>query len=431
MQSRCERPSQDQARAARRIYREASPTEMTYIRTGLLVVSRSSIAGSISREQFDTAIACLEARYGILRSVVENGQFVERVDESSAVESWLSPDACSVDALYATLLNAELDTGKRIYSVHVIAGEDALDIFMLSSHAVTDATSLVELHSCLVHICDCIVRGTRPTLAPQPFPVPVDAAVNRSLASLSGGCIGDPAAYSGAFAEIPMRAPYDGGPVTHRLEQTVINAADMQRISAAAHAHGSSVHSLLLAAFALAIGDVAKEQPRRILMRSSVDMRRRLEPHVSAELVFSAITGHITPVPDLDRPLFEIARHIFGEIHEGVVNGLIFRDYANYAKVFGSTQQAPVALNISDMQAVTFHWPTQQLNVTGFEYACGWLKKFPNVSVSVFDGRLIANTVYVEQFVDPTIMRAISERVVDRLVSAIRPPEVRDEVDNK
>jgi hypothetical protein len=59
------------------------------------------------------------------------------------------------------------------------------------------------------------------------------------------------------------------------------------------------------------------------------------------------------------------------------------------------------------------------------------LKKFPNVSVSVFDGRLIANTVYVEQFVDPTIMRAISERVVDRLVSAIRPPEVRDEVDNK
>jgi hypothetical protein len=69
--------------------------------------------------------------------------------------------------------------------------------------------------------------------------------------------------------------------------------------------------------------------------------------------------------------------------------------------------------------------------VTGFEYACGWLKKFPNVSVSVFDGRLIANTVYVEQFVDPTIMRAISGRVVDRLVSAIRPPKVRDEVDNK
>jgi hypothetical protein len=59
--------------------------------------------------------------------------------------------------------------------------------------------------------------------------------------------------------------------------------------------------------------------------------------------------------------------------------------------------------------------------VTGFEYACGWLKKFPNASVSVFDGTLIANTVYVEQFVDPAIMREISERVVDRLVSACQP----------
>jgi hypothetical protein len=218
-----------------------------------------------------------------------------------------------------------------------------------------------------------------------------------------------------------MRAPYDGGPVTHCLERTVINSDDMQRISAVAHANSSSVHSLLLAAFALAIGDVAKEQPRRILMRSSVDMRRRLEPPVSAKLVFSAITGHITLIPDLDRSLFEIAKDIFGEIHEGVANGLIFRDYANYAKSFGSTRQAPVALNISDMQAVSFHWPTQQLKVTGFEYACGWLKKFPNASVSVFDGTLIANTVYVEQFVDPAIMREISERVVDRLVSACQP----------
>jgi hypothetical protein len=47
-------------------------------------------------------------------------------------------------------------------------------------------------------------------------------------------------------------------------------------------------------------------------------------------------------------------------------------------KAFGSPQQAPVALNISDMQLVAFRWPTEKLKVTGFEYALGWLKKFPN-----------------------------------------------------
>jgi hypothetical protein len=60
----------------------------------------------------------------------------------------------------------------------------------------------------------------------------------------------------------------------------------------------------------------------------------------------------------------------------------------------------------------------ERLKVTGFEYACGWLKRFPNVSVSVYDGTLIANTVYVEEFADPQLMRAISEDVLKRLVSA-------------
>lgn len=407
--------SQGQLRAAGRVYREASPTEMIYIATRMIVVSRSSIAGTVSREQFEAAVAQLEARYGILRSVVEDGYFVERTDGRSAVEAWLPADGHSAEALYATLLNAELDTQETLYSIHVIAGDEALDVFLLTSHAITDATSLIELHSYLAHMCDGAVRGETPTPDEQPFPSPVDEAVSRSLAALATE---PPAAsYSGVFAEIPLRAPHEGGPVTHRLERIVVEAEQVRRIRDASHATGSSMHALLLAAFALAIRDVAEGQPSRILMRSSVDMRRRLEPHVSTELVFTAITGHITPVPDLDRPMTEIARLIFEDIHEGVANGSIFHDYVNYPRAFGSPQQAPVAINVSDIQSVQFHWPTERLVVTGFEYALGWLKKFPNVSVSVYDGRLIANVVYVEEFADPGVMRAISEGFVGRLDS--------------
>jgi hypothetical protein len=218
-----------------------------------------------------------------------------------------------------------------------------------------------------------------------------------------------------------MRGSYDGGPVSHRLERIVIPVGNMNEIKRASHMHGSSVHSLLLAAFALAIRDAAEKQPRQILVRSSVDMRRRLAPHVSTELVFTAITGHITPVPDLGRPMLEIARLIFDDVHAGVANGTIFHDYVNYPKAFGSPQQAPVAVNISDIQSVEFHWPTERLKVNGFEYALGWLKKFPNVSVSVYDGTLIANIVYVEEFIDPAIMRTISEGFVKWLVSVCRP----------
>lgn len=401
----------------KRTFREASPTEMIYIATDMIVVSRSSIAGRVNREQFGKAIGHLEARYEILRAVVEEGKFVERLDNRSSIAAWLPSDTHSPDSVYTMLLNAPLDTRARLYSVYVIAGDEALDVFMLSSHALTDATSLIELHSCLAYICDCVVRGIAPALEEQLFPSPVDATVSCSLAALHEP-LGARPVHSGQFAIIPMRASQDGRPVSHRLERIEIDAPDMQRISAACHTHGASVHSALLAAFALAIRDVAEGRPRQILMRSSVDIRRRLEPHVPADLVFTAITGHITPIPDLDRPLFDIAKIIFDDIHAGVANGSIFRDYVDYPKAFGSTRQPPVALNISDMQAVRFHWPTERLKVTGFEYALGWLKTFPNVSVSIFDGMLVANTVYVEEFADPAIMRAISDGVVARLAAA-------------
>lgn len=405
-----------QGPAGRRVYREASPTELIYIATRMIVVSRSSLRGTIDRAQFEAAVAQLEARYGILRTVVQDGHFVGRSDARSAVETWQPADTCSAEAMYAQLLNADLDTGKALYALHVIAAGDGLDVFMLTSHAITDATSLIELHSCLAHLCDCAVRGVAPALGAQPFPSPIDDAVSRSLAAL--GTAAPASAYAGVFAEIPMRAPYQGGPVTHRLERVVIAADTVHRIKEASHASGSSVHSLLLAAFALAIRDVADGHPRQILMRSSVDMRRRLEPHVSPELVFTAITGHITPVPDLDRTLVEIARLIFEDIHQGVANGSIFHDYVTYPRAFGSPQQAPVAINVSDIQTVQFHWPLEQLTVTGFEYALGWMKTFPNVSVSVFDGRLIANIVYVEDFADPATIRAMSEGFAHRLEAA-------------
>ena len=412
-------PIQSDLATTGRRFRKASPTEMIYLATDTLVVSRSRIAGAVSRRQFERAIRYLEARYGILRAAVQDGYFVERSDNCPAVETWVAPEACSAGALYAKLLNAELDTRRSIYRVHVIAGVDALDVFMLSSHAVTDATSLVELHSCLAYICDCAVREVPPVLQEQPFPEPLDAAVERAFASLTQGAKLETPSYSGDYTEIPLRAAHDSQALSHRLERIVIAADDVARLHAASHANGCSVHALMLTAFALAIRDVSDGTFRQILLRSNIDMRRRLEPHVSTDLIFTAITGHITQVSDLDRPLFEIARLIFDDIHAGVANGAFFSEYLNYPRSFGAARQAPVALNMSDMQAVTFRWPMERLKVTGFEYALGWLKKFPNASIAIYEGTLVANIVYVPEFVDPSIMRVISHDFVKRLMGVV------------
>ncbi|MFZ1427879.1 MAG: hypothetical protein WAS21_14015 [Geminicoccaceae bacterium] len=388
-----------------------SATEAIYIKTATQVVSRSRVRGRVTRQQFETALAQLEAQYEILRAILVAGHFVERPPSASTPLAWLSSATTGSAELYDRLLNAELDLTQSIYSVHVIDGTDGFDIFLLTTHAVTDATSLVELHSFLIYLCDCAVCGLTPEIPGQPFPPHIDDAVDHCLALLGDAAQPalPPADYTGDFLLLPKHgAAIPGQPVRHRLECMVVEPEDMTRLAAAGHSRGVSVHALLMAALALAIRDLSEVTAQQILVRSSIDLRRRLEPHLSTELVFSAITGHVTYLADTGQPIYAIARTIFEDIHDGSTNGKILNDYKYYPRTFGDPRDVPVAINVSDMGKVAFHAEIAQLTAAGFEYALGWLKKFPNMSVSIFDGRLIANTVYVEEFVAPEHMARLS-----------------------
>lgn len=76
-----------QGRAGRRVCREASPTELIYIATCMIVINCGSLSGTIGRALFAAAVAHLETRLGILRSVVEDGHFVGRMGGGSAIEA--------------------------------------------------------------------------------------------------------------------------------------------------------------------------------------------------------------------------------------------------------------------------------------------------------------------------------------------------------
>src|SRR5262249_30837655 len=157
------------------------------------------------------------------------------------------------DDIYSILLNETLDPAVALYALHVRQDVEALDVFFLSSHAITDATSLVELHSCLAHLIDCIIRGLEPAVDEQPFPDPIDDAVDRALAELPRDALGDQPSFAGQFAQLPMLS---GKPARHNLERLVIEPDDLLRIAATAHAANSSIHSFLVAAYAHAIRNV-------------------------------------------------------------------------------------------------------------------------------------------------------------------------------
>ena len=410
-----------------RHFREPSPTEAIYLRTGTQVVSHSGVIGTIGPSEFDRALAALEAHYPILRAAVAAGHFVERLADEPTGVTWIDRASQSPSDLYDVLINRPLDLSASVYAAYVLADAAGFDILLVTSHAVTDATSLVAIHSSLIHFCDCVRRGEVPPVQEQPFPETIDAAVEHCLAALNLTAVPKTVAQVVDADFLRMPQPVTAPAMSrYRMEFLTIEPALTQAMLVAAHGHGVSLHCLLAAAFGLAIRDLSGSPARQMLMRASIDMRRRLEPHISVDLVFSAITGHVTRIVDMDQTIFDIARSIQEDIRAGTQDGRIFQDYHDYPRNFGTPQTAPVALNISDMGAVAFHDEIAALKPIGFDYATGLPQRYPNCSITIFDGRLTANTVYREQDVDPAAMRDLSAGVVAVLNGAClaaRTPE--------
>jgi hypothetical protein len=86
---------------------------------------------------------------------------------------------------------------------------------------------------------------------------------------------------------LSMRAFADGRHPSARA--ILVHANDIHWISAASHAHGSC------------------DDPMRIYARG-------LKSHICMDMIFWAISAHVTCVPDLDRSPIEIVKGIFDDI---------------------------------------------------------------------------------------------------------------------
>jgi len=395
-------------------FRKISATEAVYIKARTLVISHSAAAGAITPQQFQTALAALEAHFPILRAAIQDDHFIERAAAATPF-IWLDRATSNLETCYQEALHRPLDLTEALYTIHVLADAAGFDILMLSSHAIADATALVAIHSSLLHFCDCAIRRIDPPADPQPFPDSIDPAVEHCLAALALPRQPGPLPnYSEPDCIRLPRLAVDSTP-RFAIEQLVIEADSVAEIFAACRGHDVTLHSILTAAFAFAIRALDGGAGRELLLRHTVDMRRRLEPHISCDLVFTAVTGHFTHTDNIAQPIFAIARSIQTDIRGATADGRIFQEYLNYPQSFGTPQTAPIAFNLSDMGVVAFHDEMQILQPTGFDYATAIGQPFPNCSISIYNNRLVANTVYREDLIAPETMRALSKMVIELL----------------
>ncbi len=405
--------------AENRRFRRLSSTEAVYIRAHTQVISHSAALGAITQHQFEIALAALEAHYPILRAALEGEHFVERASSSIKAFVWLDRATNDLETLYQEALHRPLDLTAAPYTIHVLADAAGFDILMLSSHAIADATALVAIHSSLLHFCDCAVRHITPPAEPQPFPESIDPTVEHCLASPIPRL---PAALPNPdadFIRLPRLA--ESSAPRYRNEHRVIEADSVPEIFATCRSHDVTLHSILTAAFVLAIRDLAGAAGHKILLRHTVDMRRRLEPHISCDLVFTAVTGHFTAIDNIEQSIFAIAKMIQTDIRGATADGRILQEYLNYPQSFGTPQTAPIAFNLSDMGVVAFHDEIAVLQPLGFDYATAIGQPFPNCSITIYGNRLVANTVYREDLITPATMQALSKKIVEILHQSCAP----------
>lgn len=388
------------------ILRADSESEAVYIKTHMQVVGRSTVKGFITKEQFAKALYYLEKKYPILCSVANEEALIKRSAESHEIVEWIYDS--TPEKIYEKLLNLSLDFCSSLYSMHVLVGENSFDIFTVTAHAITDATSIMMIHKDLIYFCECSIREITPEIIVQPVADSIDSAVDTSINTLKNN---HPVSqsYSGDFLQLPSTS---AEALFYCLKQIVIEEKTLAQAFQLCEEHQVSLHGVLVAAFSLAIQRLSHVKATQILMRSSIDLRRRVSPHIPNELILTAVTGHITHITNLTNNIFKIAKFVIDEIRNSTQDGTIFQDYKQYPQRFTLPQAFPIAANLSDMGKVDL-LHLESLEQTGFEYAAGWKKTCPNISITIYNNKLIANLVYIKHSINSDLIQQLGELVIE------------------
>jgi hypothetical protein len=382
-----------------KIVRHQTAAEAIYFKTKTQVVSRSKVLGKISKINFMRAVYCLERKYPILGVSDELNNFILRENHCPSFITWSY--ASETQEVYTKLLNYDIDPALSLYHIEVVEDIDTFDIYMVTSHAIADAVSLMHLHQELVLFCDTVMQNISVNIEVQNIAAGIDAAVDLSS---KGPIMPNRAEYSGDFAKLKCLKVDD---YQFCLKRMLLGSDKLQDIIATGKAHGVSLHSILVAAFALGLQELSPVKSCQILMRSSIDLRRRVRPTLSNNIICTAVTGHVTWIKNLNTNIIEIARFVSAEIKTSTANGSMFADYKEYASQFVNISKLkPIALNISDM-GVMHLCEHHHLRHLAFEYGAGLKTDYPNVSITINSSGLVANIVYIKH--------AIADDIVDKL----------------
>lgn len=345
-----------------------------------------------------------------LRFETENTQKIPlRIVDNLDSEHWKS---VAIDEL-----NSKIDSEKvLIRSVLVKSGDSNVNHFITTvHHAIIDAISGMYLHSEILSLCHEILRDNKlPTISKLPVLPSLEDLLPKIVTLNPQDKQTDKKIKTLEFEKYLPNELRSCGLVHKKLSPELT-----KRIVSYSKEENTTVHGVLCAAMLLAVAERIKSEDGSLYLscRSSVDLRRRLNPPVSDEniaMVVSALTSfhEITK----DKPFGEVAREVTQQIKEKLKTSEIYNVVLSYNKgtefLLTNPERVPFSVFLTNICRVRIPSDYSFFKLEEISYALS-LTAMGSVfalAASTFEEEMVLNFIYSQP--------AISQDTINTLINS-------------
>ncbi|MEQ8468462.1 phthiocerol/phthiodiolone dimycocerosyl transferase family protein [Coleofasciculus sp. E1-EBD-02] len=386
----------------------------------LNVVIISKIKGSLSEDVVRQSLDLVQIRHPRLNcriiGLLDNLHFETEGTQQIPLRVIFSSDPKHWEFIAKNELNNQISSDKVLLRAVLIKinNRSNFNYFITTCHhAVIDAISGVHLHSEILNLCYNILSNNQidsvsklpvlpslEDLIPQIFELSFqDKQLNKKPETLE-------------FEKYLPNELRSCGIVNRKLEPEFTN-----RIISSCKKQNTTVHGALCAAMLLTVAETIKGEDRDLYLncRSSVDLRRRLNPPVSDETIAMVVSA-LTTFHEIreDKPFWELAREVTQQIKEKLETSELYNVVLSYKKgtefLLNNPEKIPFSVFITNIGRVRIPSDYGLFKLEEISYALSLtaMGSVFAVAVSTFEEKMMLNFIYS--------LPAISQNKIEKLI---------------
>ncbi len=391
----------------------------------LNVVIISKIKGSLSEDVVRPSLDLVQIRHPRLNcrivGLLDNLRFETEGTHKIPLQVISNSDPKCWELIAKDELNNRISSDKVLVRAVLIKIKDGSNInYLITSchHAIIDAISGICLHSEILKLCGKIISTKQfPSVSKLPvlpsleelMPKIVELSVQDKQLNKKTETLG--------FEKYLPNELRSCGLVHRKFEPDFTN-----RIIGSCKKENTTVHGALCAAMLLTVAETINDEDKDLYLncRSSVDLRRRLNPPVSDENIAMVVSA-LTTFHQIrkDQPFWGLAREVTQQITERLGSSEIYNVVLSYKKgtefLLTNPDKIPFSVFITNIGRVKIPSDYGAFKLEEISYALSLtaMGSVFAVAVSTFEDKVMLNFIYSQ----PGISQKTIEILIDKTIS--------------